>query len=86
MEIKAAHVMKLRKMTGAGMMDCKNALMEAEGAKKEGKPRIKKAVKASLDAEEAAVADVVAAVETPYEEPATEQAAPVEEAAEAKAE
>lgn len=31
MEIKAAEVMKLRKMTGAGMMDCKNALVEAEG-------------------------------------------------------
>lgn len=31
MEIKAADVMKLRKMTGAGMMDCKNALQEAEG-------------------------------------------------------
>jgi len=30
MEIKAADVMKLRKMTGAGMMDCKNALIEAE--------------------------------------------------------
>ena len=29
MEIKAADVMKLRKMTGAGMMDCKNALIEA---------------------------------------------------------
>ena len=28
MEIKAADVMKLRKMTGAGMMDCKNALAE----------------------------------------------------------
>ena len=27
MEIKAADVMKLRKMTGAGMMDCKNALI-----------------------------------------------------------
>ena len=38
---------------------------EAEGAaiKKEGKPRIKKAVKASVDAEEAAVAEVVAATE-----------------------
>ena len=51
---------------------------EAEGAvKKEGKPRIKKAVKASVDAEEAAVAEVVAAVETPFEEPgavAAEQA------------
>ena len=44
---------------------------EEEGApKKEGKPRIKKAVKESYDAEEAAVADVVASVETPFEEPA----------------
>lgn len=31
MDIKAADVMKLRKMTGAGMMDCKKALVEAEG-------------------------------------------------------
>lgn len=31
MEIKAAEVAKLRKMTGAGMMDCKKALVEAEG-------------------------------------------------------
>ncbi len=31
MEIKAADVAKLRKMTGAGMMDCKNALTEANG-------------------------------------------------------
>ena len=31
MEIKAADVMKLRKMTGAGMMDVKKALTEAEG-------------------------------------------------------
>jgi elongation factor Ts len=31
MEIKAADVAKLRKMTGAGMMDCKNALIEANG-------------------------------------------------------
>ena len=31
MEIKAADVMKLRKMTGAGMMDSKKALAEAEG-------------------------------------------------------
>ena len=37
---------------------------EEEGApKKEGKPRIKKAVKATIDAEEAAVAEVVAATE-----------------------
>ena len=31
MEIKAAEVAKLRQMTGAGMMDCKKALVEAEG-------------------------------------------------------
>jgi elongation factor Ts len=30
-EIKATDVAKLRKMTGAGMMDCKNALAEAGG-------------------------------------------------------
>ncbi len=30
-EIKTADVVKLRKSTGAGMMDCKNALTEAEG-------------------------------------------------------
>ncbi|WP_302385624.1 30S ribosomal protein S2 [uncultured Alistipes sp.] len=50
---------------------------EAEGAvKKEGKPRIKKAVKATVDAEEAAVAEVVAAVEPPFEEPVAVEAAP----------
>ncbi len=31
MQITAADVMKLRKMTSAGMMDCKKALIEAEG-------------------------------------------------------
>ena len=31
MEIKAVDVAKLRQMTGAGMMDCKNALIEAVG-------------------------------------------------------
>lgn len=31
MEIKAADVAKLRAMTGAGMMDCKKALVEANG-------------------------------------------------------
>lgn len=31
MEIKATEVAKLRQMTGAGMMDCKNALVEANG-------------------------------------------------------
>ena len=31
MDIKAADVAKLRQMAGAGMMDCKKALVEAEG-------------------------------------------------------
>ena len=31
MDIKAADVAKLRQMTGAGMMDCKSALVEANG-------------------------------------------------------
>jgi len=31
MTISATDVNKLRKQTGAGMMDCKNALMEANG-------------------------------------------------------
>lgn len=31
MDIKAADVMKLRQMTGAGMMDCKKALVETDG-------------------------------------------------------
>lgn len=31
MEIKAADVKKLRQKTGAGMVDCKNALVKAEG-------------------------------------------------------
>ena len=30
-KISAADVKKLRESTGAGMMDCKNALVEAEG-------------------------------------------------------
>ena len=31
LKISAADVKKLREATGAGMMDCKNALKEAEG-------------------------------------------------------
>jgi elongation factor Ts len=31
MAITASQVNELRKMTGAGMMDCKNALVEANG-------------------------------------------------------
>ena len=30
-KVTAVEVNKLRKATGAGMMDCKNALVEAEG-------------------------------------------------------
>ena len=63
---------------------------EEEGApKKEGKPRIKKAVKATLDAEEAAVAEVVAATEqaaTAAAEVVEAAAEKVEAAAEAQAE
>ena len=64
---------------------------EAEAAgeatvKKEGKPRIKKAVKASIDAEEQAVKEVVAAVETPYEEPGVATVETAAPAAEEKAE
>ena len=40
-EIKAADVMKLRKMTGAGMMDCKKALVDAEGDFERAKEIIK---------------------------------------------
>lgn len=63
---------------------------EEEGApKKEGKPRIKKAVKATIDAEEAAVAEVVAATEqaaTAAAEVVEAAAEKVEAAAEAQAE
>jgi elongation factor Ts len=41
MEIKAVDVAKLRKMTGAGMMDCKKALVEAEGDFERAKEIIK---------------------------------------------
>ena len=40
-EIKAADVMKLRKMTGAGMMDCKKALVDSEGDFERAKEIIK---------------------------------------------
>jgi len=41
-EIKAAEVSKLRKMTGAGMMDCKQALQEANGDFKKATDIIRK--------------------------------------------
>ena len=49
----------------------------AAPAKKEGKPRIKKAVRAAIDAEEETVAEVVAATETAAAED-TEDAAEAE--------
>ena len=36
MAVTMADITKLRKMTGAGMMDCKNALTEAEGELRQG--------------------------------------------------
>jgi elongation factor Ts len=49
MEIKAAEVAKLRKMTGAGMMDCKAALIEAEGDYEKAKDIIREKGKLVAD-------------------------------------
>ena len=49
-EIKAADVMKLRKMTGAGMMDCKKALVDAEGDYERAKEIIKAGTPVTYDA------------------------------------
>ncbi len=49
MEIKAADVMKLRKMTGAGMMDCKAALTEANGDYEKAKDIIREKGKLVAD-------------------------------------
>ena len=48
-DIKAADVMKLRKATGAGMMDCKKALQEAEGDFEKAVDEIRKKGKAIAD-------------------------------------
>ena len=42
MSISASTVKELRDQTGAGMMDCKKALTEAEGDAEKGPGRIKK--------------------------------------------
>lgn len=42
MEISASMVNELRKMTGAGMMDCKKALVEAEGDLEKAKDVLRK--------------------------------------------
>ncbi|MGA9778324.1 MAG: translation elongation factor Ts [Limisphaerales bacterium] len=65
-EITAADVGKLREMTGAGMMDCKKALVEAKGAldiaveilRKKGQATA--AVKSARDAKEGAIAQYIA--------------------------
>jgi elongation factor Ts len=65
-QITAAEVNKLREMTGAGMMDCKRALVEANGdintavtiLRKKGQATA--AVKASREAREGAIAQYIA--------------------------
>jgi elongation factor Ts len=65
-EINAADVAKLREMTGAGMMDCKRALVEALGdlnaaveiLRKKGQATA--AVKSARDAKEGAIAQYIA--------------------------
>ena len=65
-EITAADVAKLREMTGAGMMDCKKALVEANGdldaavdiLRKKGQATA--AVKAAREASEGAIAQYIA--------------------------
>ena len=65
-EFTAADVGKLREMTGAGMMDCKKALVEAKGGLDEAVNILRKkgqataAVKAARDAREGAIAQYIA--------------------------
>ena len=48
MAVTMAEISKLRKLTGAGMMDCKNALTETNGDIEAAKEIIRKKVKLSL--------------------------------------
>ena len=66
-EIAASMVMDLRQRTGLGMMECKKALLEAEGdlAKAEELLRIKSGAKASKAAGRVAAEGVVGAYLTP---------------------
>jgi elongation factor Ts len=65
-EITAADVGKLREMTGAGMMDCKKALVEAKGSLEVAVEILRKkgqataAVKSARDAKEGAIAQYIA--------------------------
>jgi elongation factor Ts len=67
MEISAAQVKKLRDQTGAGMMECKNALTEAKGDFEEANTILRKrglataAKKAGRSAKEGLIAHIVAA-------------------------
>lgn len=65
-EITAANVGKLREMTGAGMMDCKKALTEANGELEKAVDILRKkgaataSVKAARDAKDGAIAQYIA--------------------------
>jgi elongation factor Ts len=65
-ELTAAEVAKLREMTGAGMMDCKKALVEAKGNLDEAVNILRKkgaataSVKAAREAKEGAIAQYIA--------------------------
>jgi elongation factor Ts len=68
-DIKAADVAKLRKTTGAGMMDCKKALQEAEGDFDKAIDLIRKkgqAIASKRADREASEGNVQAKVEGPY--------------------
>ena len=56
MEIKAADVAKLRKMTGAGMMDCKKALSETDGNMEEALEVLRKKGQAKAEKKASRVA------------------------------
>jgi elongation factor Ts len=65
-DINAADVAKLREMTGAGMMDCKRALVEAKGNLEAAVEILRKkgqataAVKSARDAKEGVIAQYIA--------------------------
>jgi elongation factor Ts len=65
-EFTAADVARLREMTGAGMMDCKKALVEAKGSLDEAVNILRKkgaataSVKAAREAKEGAIAQFIA--------------------------
>ena len=70
MQITAADVMKLRKMTSAGMMDCKQALEEAGGDFKKAvdiireKGKLVAAKKANRETSEGGIDDLLTVKQT----------------------